>query len=344
MKKQLQQLLEQAVRPGTGAVLRLHAPFMNLEWEGAAGTYCAETAVPMRPDHGFRIASMSKTFTGVLAMQFLEQGLLDLDASIEHYLGSELFLKIPVLPGHAARDITPRMLLQHRAGFNDFALSQAWMQVLIGDPGRYRSPQEIIDWALANAELVGAPGENYCYSDTGYVLLGLLLEQLSGSSYAQLCRERILAPCDMHSTWLEGHEEPHSDLAHCYVMHGGQLIDALQIHGSADWAAGGHVSSTADLNRFLRALFSGRLFAQTDTLDTFLCGPRAGERFDYHYCMGVGRKVIRGKHLWGHLGHWGSFMYYCPEERLALSGTLGHDQPVQNDLLDALLALLYPAA
>jgi D-alanyl-D-alanine carboxypeptidase len=339
VENKLQALIERTVGAAPGVMLAVEAPFMELNWAGAAGVSSLETGAALTPAHGFRIASMSKTFTGALVAQLLEQGALSLSDPIAEYLPAEVVAQIPVASGHRVAEITVDLALKHRAGFNDFATSQEWFMELGADPGRPRSPAEIIAWALAHGELVGAPGETYRYSDTGYVLLGIMLETLTGLPYWQLCRERIFDPLGMDNTWLEGYEEPRNELSHAYVVMEGEYIDALQIHGSVDWAGGGHVSTLADINRFLRAAFTGRLFERVETLDRFLSGPEASE--NYYYAMGVGRKQIRGKTLWGHLGHWGSFMSWCPEQRLALCGTLNHDQAAHNVFIDQVLAEIF---
>lgn len=340
MREKLQALIAQATagdRPGV--LLGVHAPLQGLDWRGAAGSFARGGARALAPQHGFRIASMSKTFTGVLAARLMEAGKLDLGAPVATYLPAALAAKVPVRPGHHRDEITPLHLLNHTAGFSDFALSDEWLQVISRDPGRARSPEEIIDWALAHCRLVGAPGETYTYSDTGYVLLGLLLEAVSGMPYWQMCRQWIFDPLAMHDTWLEGHEQARCELSHPYHVDEGRYIDALLIHGSVDWAAGGHVSTLADLDRFLRGLFHCRLFERIATLDSFLDGIFVRE--NYHYGMGIGRKRLRGKTLWGHLGHWGSFMYYCPEQRLSFSGTLNFSTAGHNAFIERLLDLLF---
>jgi D-alanyl-D-alanine carboxypeptidase len=340
--QQLQALIEQTVGDAPGVLLAVHAPLQGLDWSGAAGRHALEGDEQLGVNAGFRIASMSKTFTGVLVAQLLEQGKLALSDPISDHLPQEIAEVIPVADGHLVSEITVEHLLKHRAGFNDFALSQEWLMEIAADPGRARTPAEIIRWACAHTTLVGAPGENYTYADTGYVLLGILLESLTGAPYWQLCRERILDPLDMGETWLEGYEEPRTTLSHPYVVMEGEYIDALQIHGSVDWAAGGHVSTLRDITRFLRGLFNCRLFSSIETLDTLLTGPEASP--NYYYAMGVGRKRIHGMHLWGHLGHWGSFMSYCPEQRLSICGTLNYDQAAHNEFIGEVLKLVYPDA
>ncbi len=340
MEQQLQALIEQTVGAAPGVLLAVDAPLQGLSWSGAAGVSSLQAQNTLTTQNSFRIASMSKTFTGVLVAQLLERGALALSDPIEALLPPEILTQIPVASGHSVAEITLDRLLRHRAGFNDFATSQEWVMEIAADPGRPRSPEEIVCWALAHGELMGAPGEVYHYSDTGYVLLGIALESITGIPYWQLCRERIFDPLAMNDTWLEGYEEPRNSLSHPYVVMDGEYIDALQIHGSVDWAGGGHVSTLTDINRFLRGVFNARLFEKVETLDQFLSGPEASP--GYHYAMGVGRKLIHGKHLWGHLGHWGSFMSYCPEQRLSLCGTLNYDQAAHNEFIRRVLEVVFP--
>ena len=162
---------------------------------------------------------------------------------------------------------------------------------------------------------------------------------MTGKPYWQLCREHIFDPLEMAETWLEGYEERNA-LSHPYVLMNDEYIDALQIHGSVDWAAGGHVSTLEDIQRFLQGLFNCRLFADMDTLDSFL--PARLPTANFYYAMGVGRKKMHGMHLWGHLGHWGSFMYYCPEQRMSLCGTLNYDQAAHNEFIRQVLEVVFP--
>ncbi|MBT4522174.1 MAG: beta-lactamase family protein [Halieaceae bacterium] len=339
MEQRLQTLIEDTVGDAPGVMLAINAPFQDLHFSGAAGEFCRGTETPLEPGHSFRIASMSKTFTGTLCAQLMEEGLLSADAAIGDLLPSEIAACIPVIKGHTMDEITIDLLLQHRAGFNDFALSPEWFTDISSDPGRFREPTEIALWALNYGEPVAAPGETYHYSDTGFVLLGLALEQLAGTPYRKLCRERIFNPLKMNDSYLEGHEEHRGALSHPYVVLEGEYIDALQVNGSCDWAAGGHVSTLKDIDAFLRGLFNQQLFRETATLDQFLKGRLAKPKFSYG--MGVGRKQIHGKTLWGHLGHWGSFMYYCPEERLSLCGTLNYSEAPHNEFIEQVLQTLY---
>lgn len=318
-QQQLQDLVERmSERTGSGALLGVSAPLQGVQWQGAAGSFARGAAEPVTIDDGFRIASMSKTFTAVLVMMEVEAGRLNLNDGLSRFFEAELIRRV-----HPdAEQITLARLLNHTAGLWDFALSKAWFEEIAKDPGRFRAPPDILDWAIDHGSPAGPIGGKHVYSDTGYVLLGRILEVHTGHSYAGLCRQRLFEPLGMTATWLEGHEEPRCSLSHCY----GENFDALTINGSADWAAGGHVSTLADLERFLRGLFHEGRLVSAETLDRMLVEVPTP---NHHYGLGIG---IRREHppgrpegtqrLWGHSGHWGSFMFYLPALRATLCGTV----------------------
>jgi D-alanyl-D-alanine carboxypeptidase len=303
---------------GPGAIIGVSMPLHGIEWQGAAGTFARGSDTPLRASDGFRIASMSKTFTATLVMRYVEAGKLRLDATLDAYFPREFVQRVH--PDGAS--ITLTHLLNHTAGLWDFALSEAWSRELRKDFGRFRAPQEILEWAVAHGAPVGPVGGGHVYSDTGFVLLGRILEELTGTSYAQLCRQHIFDPLGMNSTWLEGHEAPRSTLSHAYVG----TLDALVINGCVDWAAGGHVSTVADLATFLNALFRDGALVSRQSLDRMLLSVPT-QLFRYGLGVSIRREAAperpdTARTMWGHGGHWGSWMFYLPEWRGTLVGTV----------------------
>jgi D-alanyl-D-alanine carboxypeptidase len=318
IEEQLQDLVARSVTAnGTGTLLGVDAPLHGVRFRGAAGPFARGNPDRISIEDGFRIASMSKTFTAVLIIRQVEQGNLALTDTLPRYFEPGFVARIHP-EGHA---ITLRHLLNHTAGLWDFALSKDWSAEIRSDPTRFREPQEILEWAIANGQPVGALGERHVYSDTGYVLLGRLLEKITGRSYGELCREQIFDPLQMNHTWLEGHEEPRSRLSHCYSGD----WDGLEINGCLDWAAGGHVSTLADLDLFIKGLFRDQRLVTAASLDSMLTTVPTP---NHHYGLGV---RLRHEHVpgapgsherfWGHAGHWGSYMYYVPGLRATICGT-----------------------
>ncbi|MFU8814795.1 MAG: serine hydrolase domain-containing protein [Pseudomonadales bacterium] len=314
----LTDLIEQMIaKSGTGTLLSVSAPLHGLDWRGAIGGFARDGEQPLTVADGFRIASMSKTFTATLVMMEAEAGNLRLGDRLERFFDAALIAR-----AHPdASSITLRHLLNHTAGLWDFALHQEWSREIRRDPARFREPQEILEWAIGHGEPVGPVGGAHVYSDTGYVLLGRALEILTGQTYAELCRSRIFEPLAMEHTWLEGHEQPRSSLSHCYAGD----WDALVLNGCLDWAAGGHVSTLDDLDKFLKGLFRDQSLVTPESLDLMLTTVPTP---NHHYGLGV---RLRHEHVpgapatherfWGHAGHWGSFMYYVPGLRATICGT-----------------------
>jgi len=341
IEQALERIVERAAGgDGPGAILSVTAPTRGVDWRGAAGFFARGSNERLRATDGFRIASMSKTFTATVVMRLVESGRLALDARLAEFFPRDLVARVH--PDAAA--ITLAHLLNHTAGLWDFALSNERRAEVMKDLGRFRPPQEILEWAIAHGAPVGPVGGGHVYSDTGYVLLGRILETVTGSTYAALCRSHIFDPLGMDETWLEGHEAPRSRLSHPYT---GDL-DGLRLHGSSDWAAGGHVSTTADLTRFLLALFRDRALVSDATLDRMLVSVKTPL---HRYGLGVGirREAAEGKPdtaqtFWGHSGYWGSFMLYAPALRGTITGTVNRAEQDNRWIFSAIVECLTETA
>jgi D-alanyl-D-alanine carboxypeptidase len=319
IEKELQALVDLAKgEDGPGAILAVTAPLSGVDWKGASGAFKRGGRKHLKATDGFRIASMSKTFTATLLMQLVEQGKLGLDARL-----ADFFPKSFVRRVHPrASAITLAHLLNHTAGLWDFALSEEWGRELISDPARFRDPDDILEWAITHGSPAGDVGAGHIYSDTGYVILGHILQRITGVAYKTLCRRRIFKPLGMAQTWLEGHEKPLTSLSHSYS--GGW--DGLQLNGSADWAAGGHVSTVDDLSRFMRGLFRDATLVSQASLDLML-DTVPTQQHRYGLGVGIRREAADGRpetaqSFWGHSGHWGSFMFYVPAWRATIAGTV----------------------
>ncbi len=173
------------------------------------------------------------------------------------------------------------------------------------------------------------PGEGYHYSDTGYIILGLLVEKLTGRSLAEAYRRHIFEPLGMTRSYLQYREDSDpdapwmGDLADSYI--GGFPIFSQGLNISFDWAGGGVVSTAGDLVKFIRGLGEGRLFRDAATLGIMTDwsfyprpdGAKVGRGYDLSAMY-----LPDGRELWGHTGFWGAIMLYEPATGLAFAGTL----------------------
>lgn len=182
-----------------------------------------------------------------------------------------------------------------------------------------------------------APGQNYHYSDTGYIILGLVIEKLTGGTLHEAYRKRLFDPLGLKHTYLEYATKPattpyEGNAADFYIGDFPGRTGRFNI--SFDWAGGGVVSTADELNRFIRALGEGRLFKKKETL-ALMTSPQWREmRGDIVVERGLGVSLLKtpdGISYFGHTGFWGAIMLYEPGTGISLGGTLnqvGHNPAV----------------
>lgn len=316
-----------------GAIFRIESMDRGLLWEGSAGRLSKQGA-EITPQHAFEIASITKTFTAAAVLLLHEEGKIDLDAPMSQYLGSTLMSGLSLIDGNDYSErITARLALSHRSGLADFwsdgprymKHENEFVRDFEADPTRVWQPERLLTY-VRRMTPVALPGEKYHYSDTNYVLLGLMLERITGMSLASVFRERILMPLGMHQTYLS-YREPaplHVVESHRYESHHDLFARA---HQSADWASGGLVSTTSDLTKFVAALEGGRLFRNPQTLDEMRSW-NATDTSGVDYGLGLFRvRLPRDEgFIEGHDGHGNSWLYYWPRRRLAFAGTLNQTE------------------
>jgi D-alanyl-D-alanine carboxypeptidase len=206
--------------------------------------------------HRFRIGSITKTFVAVLLVQLHAEGLLDLDAPLADYL--------PWAPH--AEVVSLHQLLRHTSGLPDFGGLPAYRQQLLFNPAREWSPRETVQ-LIDGLPLDFAPGSAWRYSNTNYVLAGLVAEEVAGRSLAMLLREQIHEPLGLAATYLEALEEapPIETVGHYDIDGDGRPNSVRFVPYTAlvtSGAAAGGLSSTAhDVLEFGAGLFDGRLLA-----------------------------------------------------------------------------------
>ncbi len=320
-------------------------------FNGAAGLATLEQQTPLAPTDRFRIASATKTFTATLVLQLVDEGVLSLDDTVADWLDDPVVARIP----HVDR-ITVRQLLNHSSGVYDyFDDDSPFLQDAFFGPGadwaRVWTPRELLAYVDGAQHAPSfAPGEGSRYSNTGYVLLGLILEQATGRSYAELLHARITKPLDLKDTFYAATEPVPGGTVDSYHLIEGEPVNASAIHLSAMGAAAGIVSTTRDLARFADALFGGELLtpATLEEMLAFVPSDRPGIEGG----LGVMRLQTPAGELVGHGGDGpGSTarMFRLPAADLtvALLSNTGGDaaEPVADALVvEAVRAALGPEA
>jgi D-alanyl-D-alanine carboxypeptidase len=225
----------------------------------------------------FHAASVGKLLTATLAYQLSEHGRLDLDAPLPGLLPASDLAGLFVVEGaDAAPGVTARHLLSHTSGAADYFegpvdSGEPFAQRITGRPHERFAPADLLAHSREHQHPVGGPGQRFAYSDTGYVLLGRVIEEAGGASLGSQLHERILAPSGMDASCLLFHTMPGGarsadrpgealDLAPI-LIDGVDLSRAESL--SCDWGGGGVVTTVDDLRRFAAAWHSGELVDET---------------------------------------------------------------------------------
>ncbi|HTL35663.1 MAG TPA: serine hydrolase domain-containing protein, partial [Kofleriaceae bacterium] len=294
-----------------GGILRVECTSGRLLFEGGAGGIAAGDM--------FEIQSTTKTFTAALVLMFVEDGRVTLDTPLGSVLPATDTQGLLVIANHDyGPELTLRQLMHHTAGLPDYWNDgpfgsdgmNAFQRAYVADPDRMFEPRELVEYAR-HLTPIALPGTKHHYTDTGYVLLGLVIEQLAGKPYHQVMRERILTPLGLTHTYLRYREADLGPVTAWYDD--GELVAGVR-HQSADWAGGGYVSTAADLARFLRALADREILHEQETLDAMReWGPTDVDGIEYG--LGLYRvdyakfgEPQRGS-WWGHDGYGNAFMY-----------------------------------
>ena len=268
-------------------------------WRGASGVAELGSSGPAPVAGRFRAGSITKSFVATVVLQLAGEGRIALDDPVGKWLP----------PGTVPDGdrITLRHLLQHTSGIADYGESDRFRglygnaEAVAGMRHRSWAVPELLAFVAGQPSLF-EPGSSWAYSSTNYLLLGLVVERVTGNPYATEVERRILRPLDLRDTELPG---PNPCIAgphlHGYLREGNrQPVDVTEFDHSFAGAAGELVSSTADLNRFYAALLNGRLLAPAQL--TEMCTVRAtGRGFDYGLGIAT-RQLADGTTLWGHNG------------------------------------------
>jgi D-alanyl-D-alanine carboxypeptidase len=332
----LQALVDTAVADNEsihGAALYAAAPGLGFAFEGAAGLADLEAGTPMTPDRPVRTASNTKTYIAATALRLSEEGRLDLDDSISKHLSEELIAALHS-DGYDPEAITIRHLLTHTAGVFDHSDTPNYIEAITTDPTHAWTRTEQVQSAMAWGDPLGDPGEVYRYSDTGYVLLGEIVANASGQPMATAVREMLdFERLGLGSTWwenLEPRPEGVPERAHQYFGE----IDTYEFNPSLDlYGGGGLVATVGDMGRFMRALFTGGVYANPETAITMLStidgaepSGQEGQMPPGMYRMGIWVLDVEGFETYRHSGFWGTVATYVSELDLVVAATVNQNQ------------------
>ena len=297
----------------------------------AAGFADPAAEIPMTPASRMLIGSVGKTYVAAVALQLVQEKRLALGDPIERWLGSaDWFARLPNGPG-----ITVRMLMNHTSGLERYEFNDRFTADLTKQPDRTWRPEELVGYILDRKPPFSA-GNGWSYSDTNYIVLGMIIERITGSPYYDEMRRRILVPFKLKDTvpsdsreipgLVQGFAGPNNPF-------GG--VDAMIANGKFavnpqfEWTGGGLASTSLDLARWAKVLYEGRAFNKT-ILSEMLKGVPARLGPETSYGLGV---IIRPTSLGPTYGHSGFFpgylteMAYFPALRAAIAVQINTSVP-----------------
>jgi D-alanyl-D-alanine carboxypeptidase len=332
----VQAMLDSKVRDNQGnggGVFRIGIGRDQVLWEGVAGER-KRNGGAMQADAQFEIASVSKAFTAAALLLMVEEDLLDLDLPLSHYLPARYTDGLLTIQGtEYGGTLTLGQMLQHTSGLPDYwndppyvaGAFNAFLWDYTLAPQRLWQPKEILAY-VPDLDPISVPGTGWHYADTGFVIAGLLMEQADGKPLHEIYRDRIFTPLGMNQTWLHWREDGPIGAVDSHRYEGDYDMYTKR-QNSADWAAGGLVSTTSDLQVFVHALCTGGLFtdpasldAMTDWVPTGSSGVEYGlGLFRVEFGFGLGE-------IWGHDGYGNSWMYYWPRHDVSFTGTLNQTE------------------
>ena len=258
-----------------------------------AGVADIETQQPLADTDQLRAYSVTKTVTALIALQLVDEGVLTLDQTVDEWLPDSVVGDVP----HSSQ-MTIRQLLTHTSGTADYHdatnpgdeippfVGDLFAQAEAGEFHWY-TPEELIAYSTRFAPTF-PPGEGAAYSNTGYVMLGLVIEAATGNAVEDEMNTRVFQPLSLTSTYLETRSTPNDYVAGYQTVGDDQLFSVAGSNSSFAWAAGGIITTVHDLGRLAEAVFTGELLTDDsyDEMFDFIADPL---REDRDYGMGVFR-------------------------------------------------------
>ncbi len=352
-----------------GCVIVIKSPVWGVR-VGVAGKANIAEEIPMSPDLQFRIGSVTKSFTALTLLQMEQEGLIQLDDTVDMYLDGDQALQ------HNADTITIENLLQMESGLEDYLVSSEVRSIVNQDPRHHFSHMDILNF-INDLDPLFAPGDTYpnpyqvtlwgvdkkdaqrlpywYYANSNYHLLGMIIEEISGNTLAEEIQTRITEPLGMEDTYLAKNPSVSDNFMRGYVKSDklynatkelDKWRDVTNISPSLAWAAGAVVSTPWDLLRFLEAQFEEDTIINKWTKKkrlNFVSADIKWPNVEY----GVGG-IMQSQRPYGDcIGHGGAFpgykalIYYFPDDKtyfvLSVNTWKGH---AEVELLDAIMPMV----
>ena len=298
----------------------------------ATGFSNLETKTPMKPSDLMLAGSVGKTYAAAVALQLVSEKKINLDEKIEKYLGQEKwFSRLP-----NAKDITVRQLMNHTSGLIRYEFKDQFTKDLTANPDKVWKPEELLSYLFDEKPPFEA-GKGWDYSDTNYIVLGMIIEKVTGKKYYEEAKKRILKPLKLQRTFPQDRREL-KGLIQGYAgadnpFGGKDLVlenSKFIINPQFEWTGGGMVSNSEDLARWAKLMYEGKAFDKSllpEMLDG-VSAPMLGR--ETKYGLGVIIRPTRTGLTYGHSGFFPGYMtdmMYFPDTKISVAVQVNSSVP-----------------
>lgn len=305
----------------SSVLLTIYSPSAGYLEQFAAGTKNFATTEPARVSSPYHSASIGKLLCATVYGMLADEGKLRFDDPIRTWLDDHMLEGLFIVDGiDYSGQVTVRHLLTHTSGVNDYFAGpvisgSTMLEHIKAAPDQLFTPAQLVAFTRERQQPVGRPGEQFYYSDTGYVLLGLILEAIEGRRYADIMQERLFDPLVMQNSYVKDQYGVQTDALGVYV-------DGIDFNGrnalSIDWAGGGVITTMDDLLAFMRAFTQGALVSS----DVYRRMTDFSQRYDQGIYYGMGMMYFDFSKLsfllggmtdvYGGVGSTGTYALYDP--------------------------------
>jgi len=342
----LAEAMEASYGSSIGISVGVRTPAVEEGWYQVVGHDSKEKDQDLTINQPFRIASVTKTFVAVAILRLHEMGQLSINDPLSTYLPAH---QIQILKGEGydPDEIQIKHCLNHTSGLYDYAMGgPGYLDELSKNPARRWTREDQLNGAMGWGEATGEVGEKYSYGDTGYILLGSIIESFYADSLALGLRTLLrFDELGMEHTWLESLEpSPQPDANPVHRYH--RQWETTDWDPSVDlYGGGGLMSTCTDLSTFIHALFNHQIFDQPETLSLMLAPPTYFDSYDpsenrrhKDYRYGIMAIELYGLKAYYHNGLWGTSMLHVPDlnTSVATNCTRGHAERLMKKIILAI--------